>query len=221
MQVGQVVTLTLVVEADGPVRHPPERIDLGQISDIAERFYIETPDGDDAPPVDGRRWEFVYRLKPRRPDVAEIPGVPFAFFNPSIRPENKAFQVKYTDAIPLQVTSTGQVMQPAKPRAVADVFPADAGGPALLARRTPWTPPGPLVVAAAARGAAAGDCVAWFLVWRRLNPDAGRQKERPPQPCGPASNGPARAGRSAAAVEPPRLLTAAVVADYLHEEGGP
>ncbi len=213
VQVGQVVTLTVIVEADSPVRHPPERIDLAQVPDIAERFYIEAPDGDDAPSADGSRWEFVYRLKPRRPDVAEIPGVPFAFFNPSIRPENKAFQVKYTDAIPLQVTSAP--LMPTKPRAVAEVFLQTHGGPALLARQTPWTPPGPLVLALLL-GVPPLGCAAWYVVWRRLNSDTGRQKQRRRS----------RAARQAltrleqaerAAVERRALLTAAAVADYLRE----
>ncbi len=211
--VEQTIKLTLVVEADGPVHRPPRRIDLSQIYDFNERFYLDKPDGDDAFPPDARRWEFVYVLKPRRVDVTEIPGVPFVFYNPAIRPASKAFQVKYTDPIPVQVTAATVIEPP--PRPVADVFLHAGDGPELLAREAPWTPPGPVLVLLLMLAPPLA-CAAWYGVWRRRNPDAGRQKERRRS----------RAARQAltrlaqverAPVEARAPLTAAALADYLRE----
>jgi hypothetical protein len=88
VQVEQRITLTVVVEADGPVHHAPQRIDLRQVPDINERFYVDNQDAEENPPADARRWEFVYLLKPRRADVTEVPSLPFVFYNPAISPAN-------------------------------------------------------------------------------------------------------------------------------------
>jgi hypothetical protein len=174
VRVEQPITLTLLVAADGPVYHPPQRIDLRQVPDFNDRFYIANPESEAAPPADARQWEFVYRLKPRRPDVTEIPGVPFAFYNPAIRPAGKAFQVKYTDAIALQVQST-PLMEPV--RRVADGFLRTSRGQAILTRQAPWSPPGAVLVLLLLLVPPLG-CGAWYVAWRRLYPDVRRLKER-------------------------------------------
>jgi hypothetical protein len=213
VHVEEPVTLTVVVVADGPVHHPPQRIDLRQIPEFESRFYIEADDGGASPNTNGRRWEFVYRLKPRRVEVTEIPGVPFVFYNPAIRPASKAFQVRYTDPIPLQVQAAEVISAP--PRPVADVFLQTGVGTAVIARQVPWSPPNrwqvwslvtiPPVL-----------CAAWFILWRRRYPDAGRLKERLRS----------RAARAAlarlqhaeqASPEQRAPLTAAAVAEYLRE----
>jgi hypothetical protein len=213
VQAEQPLTFTIVVAADGPVHHPPQRIDLGQIADFNDRFYIENPDADAAPAPDARRWEFTYRLKPRRADVTEIPGVPFVFYNPAISQPNKAFQVQYTDPIPLKVQSA-PVMEPVA-HEVAAAFLQTYGGPALLARQAPWSPPG-MVLVALLLVVPPVACAAWYVVWRRRYPDAGRQKQR--RRSRAARQALARlqqAGR--APVEQRAPLTAAALADYLRE----
>jgi hypothetical protein len=213
LPVEQPLTLTLLVEADGPVFHSPQRIDLRLISDFNERFYIENPDNEEPPAPDAVRWEFVYVLKPRRTDVREIPGVPFVFYNPAIRPAKKAFQTKYTDAIPLKVQAAGAFVPP--PRPVADVFLQTRTGPAVLTRQAPWSPPGTILVALLLLVPPLA-CAAWYVAWRRLNPDLGRQKEQ--RRSRAARHALARLQQAErAAVDQRALLTATAVADYLRE----
>jgi hypothetical protein len=212
VQVEQPITLTVIVEADGAVHHAPQRIDLRQITDFNERFYIDSPQGEEASSAEARRWEFAYRLKPRRPDVTEIPGVPFVFYNPAIRPANKAFQVKYTDAIALKVQSAS-VMEPVRP--VAELFLHTSGGPALLTRQTPWSPPGLALVLLLLLSPPLA-CAAWYVAWRRLNPHAGRLKERRrSRAARQALSRLEKAERAPLEQRPP--LVAAAVADYLRE----
>ena len=168
------LTFTLVVRATGPVRHPPERLDLRRVPAFAERFYFEDPaEGSRRPAPD--RWEFVYRLKPRRADVAEVPAVPFVFFNPSIPSAAKGFQVRFTDPIPLRTLPAEEYRPPSR-------FPDEAyqvvAGPALLARQAPWRPPGPTALGLLAAGPPLL-CAAWYSAWRRLHPDdAARARRR-------------------------------------------
>jgi hypothetical protein len=175
VHVEETVTLTVVVVADGSVHHPPQRIDLRQIPEFDGRFYIEADDGTAATGTNAGRWEFVYRLKPRRVDVTEIPGVPFVFYNPAIKPANKAFQVRYTDPIPLQVQAAEVISAPLRP--VADIFLKTGAGPAVIARQVPWSPPSPWQVWALILIPPLG-CVTWYIIWRRRYPDVGRLKER-------------------------------------------
>jgi hypothetical protein len=212
VRVEQPVTLTLLVEADGPVYHAPQRIDLRQIPDFNDRFYLDNPEAEATPPADARRWKFVYRLKPRRTDVTEIPGVPFVFYNPGIRPASKAFQVKYTDAIALQVESAA-VIEPVRP--VAELFLQTSGGPALLARQAPWSPPGLPLVGFLLLVPPLG-CAAWYVVWRRLYPDAGHLKERRRSRAARQALGRLEKAERAAVEQRPALVTAAI-ADYLRE----
>jgi hypothetical protein len=164
------LTFTVRVQATGPVRHPPRRPDLRQLPAFAERFHIEDPDGGSRHP-DPRTWEFVYRLKPKGTDVTEVPSLPFVYFNPDIRPANRAFQEVYTDAIPLRVKPHEAV---AVPLQVPDSAFQLASGPGVLARQTPWAPPG-AVVTALLLLAPPLLCAAWYAAWQRRYPDAARQ----------------------------------------------
>src|SRR4051812_48365231 len=84
------LTFTVRVQAAGPVRRPPRRIDLRRVSAFAERFYIEDPATATRHP-EPTTWEFLYTLKPRDVAVTEVPSLPFVFYNPAIRPADKAF----------------------------------------------------------------------------------------------------------------------------------
>ncbi|HEY7424978.1 MAG TPA: hypothetical protein VH682_12175, partial [Gemmataceae bacterium] len=94
------LTFTMSVRAVRPTRQPPQRLDLRQLPAFNERFYIEDPSEEPNRP-DEKTWEFVYRLKPRRDSVTEVPGLPFVYFNPYLLTASKGFQVLYTDPIPL------------------------------------------------------------------------------------------------------------------------
>jgi hypothetical protein len=163
------LTFTVMVRATRPVRRPPQRLDLRQLSTFAEQFYIEDS-SEVANRPDERTWEFVYQLKPRRTDVTEIPSLPFVYFNPYLLTASKGFQVIYTDPIPLQVLPHEAVQVPVQ--APEKAF-ALATGPGLLVHQAAWSPPGmatslvfvlmpPMV------------CAVWYACWRRLYPDAAR-----------------------------------------------
>jgi hypothetical protein len=163
------LTFTLTVRAMRPVRRPPQRLDLRQLPGFAEQFYIEDPSGEAARP-DDRTWEFVYRLKPRRTDVREIPSLPFVYFNPYLLTASKGYQVLYTDPIPLHVLPHETVQVPIQgPESLFGL----AGRPGVLERQMPWTPPRLATIATLLLVPPLG-CVAWYLLWRRLYPDAAR-----------------------------------------------
>jgi hypothetical protein len=164
------LTFTLSVRAVRETRRPPQRIDLRQLPAFDARFYIEDPSEEPSRP-DEKTWEFIYRLKPRRADVTEVPGLPFVYFNPYLRTVRKGFQVIYTDPIPLRVLPRETVQVPV--RAPENAFVV-ATGSAVLERQTLWTPPriGP---AAALLLSPPAVCIVWYLCWRRLYPDAARQ----------------------------------------------
>ncbi len=131
------LTFAVTVRATRDVHRPPQRLDLRQLPAFAEQFYIEDP-SEEANRPDQRTWEFVYRLKPRRTDVTEVPSFPFVYFNPYLRTVSKGFQVIYTDPIPLQVLPHEAVQVPVQ--APDSAFQL-ATGPGLLDRQAAWTPP--------------------------------------------------------------------------------
>jgi len=163
------LTFTLTVKAVRPVRRPPQRIDLRQLPDFAEQFYIEDPSEEAARP-DDRTWEFAYRLKPRRTEVREIPSLPFVYFNPYLLTASKGFQVLYTDPIPLRVLPHETVQVPVQGPESAFVL---ATGPAVLERQAPWTPPARSTIVTLLLVPPLG-CILWYLLWRWRYPDAAR-----------------------------------------------
>ncbi|MGH7172826.1 MAG: hypothetical protein ACRELG_21305, partial [Gemmataceae bacterium] len=169
LQAQTTLTFTVSVRAVRPARRPPQRLDLRQLPDFAEGFYIEDP-GEEVTRPDDRTWEFAYRLKPRRRDVTAIPSLPFVYFNPYLLTASKGFQVLYTDPIPLHVLRHETVKVPVQ--APESAFGL-ATGPEVLERQTPWAPPriGTCVVLLVAPPLG---CIVWYLVWRRLYPDAAR-----------------------------------------------
>lgn len=211
LQAESPLTFTLTVRAVRPARRPPQRLDLRQLPDFAQQFYIEDS-SEEAVRPDDQTWEFVYRLKPRRIGVREIPSLPFVYFNPYVLTASKGFQVLYTDPIALRVLPHDTVQVPVQGPESAFAL---ARGPAVLERQTPWTPPGPGTIAALLLTPPLG-CIAWYLIWRRMYPDAARL----------ASQRRSRAARRAlSALRTARRLdahsraarTAAIVAGYLQQ----
>jgi hypothetical protein len=212
LQAEDPLTLTVRVTAVGLVRHPPRRIDLRQVPAFTNSFFIEDPEDGGARHPDNRTWEFVYLLKPRSADVTEVPSCPFVFYNPAIVNPSRRFQTLFTDPIPLQVQPRTAFQTPlAAPEEAYTLAPVRA----VLGQQSPWAPPGPLGLAGLLLAPPLG-CAAWYLVWRRLYPDAARaarqRRSRAAKlalkalrfaPRGPAD-------RSAVA-------TASIVADYLHQ----
>jgi hypothetical protein len=166
------LTLTLTVRGLGAVRRPPQRLDLRQWRPLTEAFYVE--DLPDPPQPDPKTWVFAWRLKPRRTDVTEVPGLPFVYYDPDIPQPSRRFQVPYTDPIPLQVREHASVAVPLS--APARVFEITTG-PAVFARRAQWGVPGPTLLAVLLLGPPLG-CAAWYWCWRRLYPDAARRAQQ-------------------------------------------
>jgi hypothetical protein len=177
VRVGQPFTLTLRVQATGPVRHPPRRIDLREIASFKDGFYIEDPPTSAPAPPDAKTWEFSWILKPRHRKVREIPGIPFVFFNPSLRTADpsRRFQTAYTDPIPLTVEPEASVVLPPTP--VPDNLFELARGPKVLSRQQRWQPPGALALAVLLTAPPLLG-LGVLLVWRRLYPDAVRLAQR-------------------------------------------
>jgi hypothetical protein len=207
------LTLTLTVTA-GPVYSPPRRIDLRELPTVAEAFYVEDPDDGEARQTDPQTWEFVYRLKPRTTDVREIPGLPFAYYNPDIPFPARRFQVDYTDPIPLTVLNAEAVRVPIEAHASAYEL---AAGPAVLAHESPWEPPGvPALVLLALVPPLA--CAAWYVAWKRLYPDAARlARRRRSRAASQALQALRRARPGRLTPEQRAALAARTVADYLHQ----
>jgi hypothetical protein len=165
------LTFTVTITAAGRVRHPPVRIDLKQAPDFKEAFYIEDLTDGQKEHIGPSSWRWVYRLKPRGPGVEEIPGLPFVFYNPDLRPAERAFQVIWTDPIPLTVGAPEPVeVDQDLPDSILEV----ATGPGVLAERIPWQLPGPVVLTALLSGPPLV-CFAWYWLWRRMYPDAARR----------------------------------------------
>jgi hypothetical protein len=211
LRAGESLALTVTITADGPVRVPPRRVDLRQVPAFAEAFYLDDPPDAERHP-DARTWEFAYRLRPKRADVGEVPGVPFVFFDPEIRPASRGFQVRYTDPVPLRI-------RPAEEYRPLPPLPDEAfclvTGPGLLARQSPWAPPGPVALGLALL-APPLLCAGWYAAWCRVYPDAARRARRRRSRAARRAlaelrrTGPAPEGGEGARV-------AAVVARYLRE----
>jgi tetratricopeptide (TPR) repeat protein len=211
LQAESPLTFTLSVRAVRPVRRPPQRLDLRQLPNFVETFYIEDI-GAEATRPDDRTWDFSYRLKPRRVAVHDIPSVPFVYFNPYLLTAGKGFQVLYTDPIPLHVLPQETVHVPVQGPENAFLL---STGPSLLERQTPWTTPRLDTLLFLLLTPPIG-CLIWYLIWQRLYPDAARL---------------ARQHRSRAARQALHALhtarrfdsetraarTANIVADYLHK----
>jgi hypothetical protein len=203
------LTLTLTVRGTGTVRRPPRRMDLRQWPAVAGSFFIE--DLPDPPMPDAKTWEFAWRLKPRRPDVTEVPGLPFVYYDPDLPQGPRRFQVLYTDPIPLQVRPHASVAVPVQaPPRLLEI----ATGPAVLARRTSLGVPGPILLVVLVLGPPLG-CAAWYLYWRRLYPDAARRAH---QRRSRAANHALRLLRDARRLAPGARAeaVAAAVTGYLH-----
>lgn len=165
------VLLTLTVRAVGPVLSPPARLDLKQVAAIDRDFYVE----DTTETTADTTWQWEYRLRPRSAAVAAVPGVPFVFYNPDLQPPEKAFQVIWTDPLPLSVARAEQNLRPVDvPEAVLTL---NTGPAALAAGRTEVRPGVGLGLLSLLTPPAG--CAAWLWWWRRAYPDMAKlQRER-------------------------------------------
>jgi len=202
---------TLVVRSVRPVRQPPKRIDLHQVPAFEDAFFIDDS-FEEANRPDEQTWEFIYRLKPRRTDVQEVPSLPFVYFNPYLLTANKGLQLLYTDRIPLRVLPHESVKLPVQaPERAFGI----ATGDSVLQRRTSWVIPS-LGTCVTLFLTPPFVCFVWYICWRRLYPDAARQ----------ANQRRSRAARQALQqlqnvrrfpTEARATQITAIVSDYLHQ----
>jgi hypothetical protein len=185
--------LRVRITATGPVLAPPERLPLPD--SLLADFHVEElglfPSLDEtaraaslfglgsfAPTplatlpglVPTRSWEFRFRLRPKRKDIDEVPGIAFCFHVPDLQTASRPFMTRYTDFLEIKVT--------AKQRSDVDVKGPDWlfawNGDQLLTTRAPPALPHPLVMVGLTALPVIG-CVVWYRVWGRLYPDAVRQ----------------------------------------------
>lgn len=207
------LTLTVRVTGSGTldqVRRP----DLRQLPRFARQFHVE--DLGERLLADGPAREFDYRLRPRSPDVGEIPSLPFVYFRPGVIPDYKGYQTTYAPAIPLTV----RPRTPVPPAAVQGAVPlppppeivyALATGPAVLHPDPPPWSQETLLLLALALLAPPVACASWLALWRRLAPDADRRRHL--RLSGAARQALRALRRAAPGRDPTRA--ASVVVDYL------
>ncbi|HSQ57388.1 MAG TPA: hypothetical protein VLM40_16825 [Gemmata sp.] len=116
---------------------------------------------------------FKYRLRPRDLAVTELPRFDFHYYNPTASEvKGKNFPLTQSQRVELKVT-------PPKPRAAAPIVPLREPESLFAITRGASALDGPPFVPSAwiwAATAVAGPILAfaWFLIWRRVFPDAAR-----------------------------------------------
>jgi hypothetical protein len=167
------LTFTVTVTALGRVYYPPSRIDLREVPAFERGFFIEDVTDGKKEQISSTTWRWVYQLKPRQAWVDQIPGLPFVFYNPDLRPPEKAFQVIWTDTVPVTVEPAEPLSAPLD---LPDSMKVLAVGPGVLAERHAWRLPSPvlLVVLIACPPLV---CAVWYRSWRSRYPDAARQAQ--------------------------------------------
>jgi len=173
------LTYTVRVAAEGEPKEPPQRLPLAEFPGFTDGFYIEEIGPPEGSKQSKNTWEFAYRLKPKSTAVATIPSFPFVFYRPGFKPPRFGYMTVYAPAIPITVTPRGQVgggTTATKPITGPEAAFALAEGDAARRDRDGRLP-GPLALLLALLLPPAG-CVAWYVVWRRLYPDAARRARR-------------------------------------------
>jgi hypothetical protein len=181
LHVDETLTLTVRITASGPVQRTPTRPDLRDEPKLAEKFHIEALPMPDDQPADRSPWEYVYRLKPRDTTVDAVPSLAFVFYRPGTTPAARgAYQTVYTKRIPLTVKPAEAAPSPslASPRPIEGPEWAwkITEGATVLRRPSPMVVPEVVVALFVLLGIPVLSAL-WYLVWRRLYPDAARIAE--------------------------------------------
>jgi hypothetical protein len=162
---GRELTAALVISN---TMNPTEivRPDLKVLPAFANAFTIT--DVHDPPAEAGaKEVRFTYKLKPRNLSVTEVPAFKFIYMNPNA-PSDKSRRSTMADAVAITVTEPPP--KPAVAMVEADRLFQVVSGPDILS--APFVPCRWAWLAAALFGPLAA--VGWYLVWRRIFPDAAR-----------------------------------------------
>ncbi len=172
------LTYAVRVTATDRVKRPPQRPSLADFPGFADGFYVEDVGPAEGTKPDPQTWEFAYRLKPKSTAVAAVPGFPFVFFRPGLLPPSRGYMTMYVPAIPITVTPRREVDPGGAARPITAPAAALALAPGDVLRRDGDDRlPGTWALVLALLAPPAG-CVAWYLTWRRLYPDAARLARR-------------------------------------------
>lgn len=197
---GRDMPVTLVVTgATNPteVRKP----DLKALAAFAPFAVTNVPDPPRA--ATDKAVRFNYKLRPQSRNVTQVPALKFYYFNPAAAPDKR---FPYTTAYSVPIRVTEPPVPPIIPLSEPDYLFEAARGPGVL--RGPFEP------CRWAWGAAAlfGPLVAagWFLVWRRIFPDARRLAQmRRSRAARRALDAIRKSGRAA---DPPAAVAGALLA---------
>ncbi len=218
LQAEDPLTFTVRVTGHGPAGHQPTRPDLRHWPAFTKRFVVE--DLDQKTDAAAGVWEFRYRLKPLNPEVTEIPAVRFIYFKPGFLPREKGYQSAYSASIRLTVkpraaVQATEVQGQEEPNRFPDTVFELAEGPATVLRREePFVLPGTLTLIIALLVAPPFVCAGWYLLWRRLYPDAARlARQRRSRAAQSALRSLEQAGKAAPDGAAQQLVT--VMTDYL------
>jgi hypothetical protein len=167
------LTFTVQVTADGAVSQPPERLDLRELPEFAESFYIEDRADQDA--ADDSSWKFVYLLKPRDTSVRAIPSFPFIYFQPGVLPASRGYMTRWAPSIPLSVRPRDEVPPGKGPDSLAPIdapptvyqFIEDRS--VLRKQQDIGLSPVSIGIVLVLPPAL---CAGWYLTWRHLYPNA-------------------------------------------------
>jgi len=171
------ITLKVRIEGQGPEKYHPQRKNLQLFPEnFSDDFHLEAVPSQDVSHPEKGYWEFVYRLRPKRRDIAEVPALKLTFFAPA----TKKFQSSYTDEIPIKVdrppetTADKMDLKIVKAperfyhlRPMAEVLRDDS----------PMPVPGPFILAAFL-AVPPLVCFSWYWAWRHLYPNAAQQRQR-------------------------------------------
>jgi hypothetical protein len=170
--------LVVRITGSGPKKHLPDRAKLRLFPpEMARDFYVEDVPREDRYLPRERAWEFVYRLRPKRVSVKRIPPLEFVYYDPSLR----LYQPTRTrGTIVLKVTPRAQAVLPSQVMRLPpapDRFYELATGEGVLGRSRHAGEFSPLLLAGLVL-VPPGLCAAWYLLWRRLHPEAGWRARR-------------------------------------------
>jgi hypothetical protein len=200
------LTVTLVIRG---ATNPQEvvRPDLRKLPEFASRFEIEDMPGRPAA-AGAKEVSFDYRLRPRNRSVDGVPTLRFYYHNPSAPPGKQQYPQTTAKGVPIKVTAAATKEQPRQvvPLGEPEHLLQIATGPRMLGRE-PFVPgwsvwlllviAGPLVAGG------------WYVVWRRVYPDAARlARIRRSRAARRAADAIRRAGRTP---DPPGTIAAAVL----------
>jgi hypothetical protein len=163
-----VATLT-ITNATNPQKIT--RPDLKKLPAFQALFTI-VDNPDPLPAVDAKAVKFTYRLRPRDRDVKKVPTFEFHYYNPAAA-QGKQYPLTTTGrAIEIAVTAPApKAAPPVVPLGEPEHLFAIATGPAVL-EGEPLVPGGWACAAAALLGPVLA--LGWYLIWRRVFPDAAR-----------------------------------------------